>query len=384
MKRIVKKVFLAKMGLAAILVVCFVSAASGTDKVRFFAADNPQFQYMGRVAVESGEATYNWPGVTVSVEFSGRSLGIRLKGGERNYFNVWVDDYPAQVIRAVNDTVWWFPERLSRGKHQLRLVKRTEADMGTTVFYGVYLGEKEQLIQPAALPDRKLLFVGNSITCGYGTEGKDRMERFKPSTENCEKSYATILSRAFGAQYHLISHSGLGMVRNYGDPEKRSIERKPMPARLDYLLDNDPAKTYDLKDYQPDAIVVNLGTNDFSTQPFPDEADFVEAGKTLLHRLLITYPGVKIFCIAGPMIDEPAFTFTKRMVDEVKGEIGSEDVVFVGVPGSLMDPETDLGSDSHPSYRGQLKTAGMILPVMGTVLRWDFKMDEILPTIQGH
>jgi lysophospholipase L1-like esterase len=379
-----KKGYLLKVGLVVLIVVWFASAVWGSGKISFFAANSPQFQYMGRVAVESGEATYNWPGVTVAVDFSGRLLGIRLKGGERNYFNVWVEDYPAQVVHAVTDTVWWFPERLSRGKHQLRIVKRTEADMGIAVFYGLYLGEKEQLIQPAPLPDRKLLFIGNSITCGYGTEGKDRTERFKPSTENCEKSYATIIARAFDAQYHLISHSGLGMVRNYGDSEKLSVNRKPMPARLDYLLDNDSTKKYDINKYQPDAIVVNLGTNDFSTQPFPDEADFLEAGKALLYRLLAIYPGVKIFCITGPMMDEPAFTYTKRMVHEVQGETNSDDVVFVGVPRELMNPETDLGSDSHPSYRGQLKTAGMILPVMGTVLHWDFLMDEILPVIQSH
>ena len=379
-----KKGYLMKIGLVVFIVVWFVAAAWGTDKTSFFAADRSQFQYMGRVNVEHGKATYNWPGVTVSVDFSGRLLGIRLDGGDRNYFNVWVDDYPAEVVHAVNDTVWWFPRRLSRGKHHLRLVKRTEADMGPATFYGLYLGANEKLIQPAPPPDRKLLFIGNSITCGYGTEGKDRSERFKPSTENCEKSYATIIARAFDAQYHLISHSGLGMVRNYGDQEKRSEKRKPMPARLEYLLDNDSTKKYDLNDYQPDAIVINLGTNDFSTQPFPDETDFVEAGKALLYRLLVAYPGVKIFCITGPMTDEPAFTYTKRTVHELRGETNSGGLVFVGVPLQLMNPETDLGADSHPSYRGQLKTAGMILPVMGTVLHWDFLMDEILPVIQSH
>ncbi len=379
-----KKGCLLRIGLVAIIVVWFVSAAWGKDTRNFFAADRPEFQYMGRVLINQGEATYNWPGVTVAVDFSGKVLGIRLKGGERNYFNVWVDDYPVQVVHAVNDTVWWFPERLSRGQHQLRLVKRTEADMGTAVFYGLYLGAKEQLIQPAALLERKLLFIGNSITCGYGTEGGNRTERFNPSTENCEKSYAPIMARAFNAQYHLISHSGLGMVRNYGDPEKLSVKLKPMPARLDYLLDNDSTRRYDLNNYEPEAIVVNLGTNDFSTHPFPDEADFVEAGKALLHQLLATYPGVKIFCIAGPMMDEPAFTCTKRMVHEVRVETNSGDVVFVGVPRQLLNPETDLGSDSHPSYRGQLKTAGMILPVIGTVLNWDFSMDEILPVLKSY
>ncbi len=373
-----KKGYLLKIGLVVLIIVWFVSAVWGSDKTSFFAADCPQFQYMGRVDVEHGKATYNWPGVTVLVDFSGSLLGIRLEGGERNYFNVWVDDYPAQVVYAVNDTVWWFPERLSRGKHQLRLVKRTEADMGTAVFYGLYLGEKEQLIQPAALPNRKLLFIGNSITCGYGTEGKDRTERFKPSTENCEKSYATIIARAFNAQYHLISHSGLGMVRNYGDQEKISTKLAPMPVRLEYLLDNDSTQMYNLKNYVPDAIVVNLGTNDFSSQPFPDENDFIGEGKKLIRKLKQEFPDAKIVCVTGPMTNEPCFTYIKRMVEELRMELNPQDIVFIGIPTNLLNAEEDLGSSWHPSYRGQLKSAHMIIPVLGSMLNWNYMLKEIL------
>ncbi len=362
--------------------LCLVLSAFSSDKNRFVPANDDAFQYMGRVDAQNNFVRFNWPGVTVRTDFSGKILGVRLKGGDRNYFNVWVDDHPAHVVHAKNDTVWWFPGKLNKGVHQLRIVKRTEADMGMAEFYGLFIGGKEELKAPAPLPERKIMFIGNSITCGYGTEGKSRTERFNPATENCEKSYAPIIARAFDAQFHLVAHSGLGMVRNYGDPEKLSVKLKPMPARLDYLLDNDSTKRYDLESYQPQAIVVNLGTNDFSTQPFPDEADFVRAGKELLHRLLKTYPGVKIFCVTGPMMDEPCFTYTKRMVHEVRIETNSGDVVFVGVPRQLMNLEKDLGSDSHPSYRGQLKTAGMILPVMGTVMGWDFSLEEIRSVLE--
>lgn len=164
-----KKTYLLKISLLLIVVFWLSSTIWGSDKTTFFAADSPKYQYMGQVAINEGEATSCWPSVTVAVDFSGKLLGIPLKGGECNYFNVWVDDYP---VHAVNNTVWWFPEHLSRGQHQLRLVKRTNADMGTAVFYGLYLGEIENLIQPAALPERKLLFIRNSLTCAYGTEGE--------------------------------------------------------------------------------------------------------------------------------------------------------------------------------------------------------------------
>lgn len=359
------------------IVVLFFSSVKGQEKCEYIPATHSNIEYMGRVELQNEQARFNWPGVVVSANFTGTELGIRIKGGARNYFNVWVDDQSERVIHAVNDTVWWFPERLSKGSHRLRLVKRTEADMGMATFYGLYIGKKEQLLNPALLPERKILFIGNSITCGYGTEGKNKLERFKPSTENCEKSYATIIARSFNAQYQLTSHSGLGMVRNYGDSLRLSVKRKPMPARLEYLFDSDSTKQYNLNNYRPDAVVINLGTNDFSTKPFPDEADFIVAGKKLIQKIRNTFPGVKVFCITGPMINEPCYTYTKKIVETVRIEMNTIDVVFVGVPKDLLNSESDLGSDWHPSYRGQAKTANHILPVMSTVLDWDFSLDEI-------
>ncbi len=365
-----------KRALLIIFLFCW-SFIQASEKTKYISAGNEAFQYMGRVQPANGIALYNWPGVTVSIDFTGKELGIRIEGGPKNYFNVWVDDQTEKSFRAVNDTVWWFPGRLSGGMHHLRLVKRTEGGMGMAEFAGIYIGKKELVKRPAPLSARKILFIGNSITCGYGTEGKNKMEHFKPSTENCEKSYATIIARAFDSQYQLISHSGLGMVRNYGDPKKLSVERKPMPARLEYFFDEDSTQKYDLKNYVPDAVVINLGTNDFSTESFPDEADFIGAGEKLIFSILDRFPGVKIFCITGPMIDEPCFSYTKKMVGAVRNKKNTKDVVFVGVPVDLLNTEKDLGSDWHPSYRGQLKTANMIIPVMGTVLDWNFSLNEI-------
>jgi len=353
------------------------SSTQASAKTKFIPAGDEAFQYMGRVQLVNDTALFNWPGVTVSVDFTGVELGIRIKGGKRNYFNVRVDNQPEEIFRAVNDTVWWFPGKLSGGIHHLRLVKRTEGEMGMAGFSGIYIGYTESVRRPEPLPVRKILFIGNSITCGYGVEGKNKAEHFKPSTENCEKSYATIIARAFGSQYQLASHSGLGMVRNYGDPKKLSVKRKPMPARLDYFFDEDSTRKYDLKNYIPDAVVINLGTNDFSTKPVPDKTDFIDAGEKLIFRLLDIFPGIKIFCITGPMTNEPCFSYTKEMVESVRKAKKAKDVVFVGVPVDLLNPEKDLGSDSHPSYRGQLKSANLIIPVMGTVLDWNFSLDEI-------
>ncbi len=357
-----------------LLITCFITASAQKNET-FTPASSESFNYSGRVDIENEQANFNWPGVTVSTIFSGNKLGVRIKGGNQNYFNVWVDENSVWVLYAPVDSTYYYPEKLSRGKHGLQIVKRTEANMGMANFFGVVTTKGKKLDCPAEVNTRKLLFIGNSITCGYGTEGKDKTEHFKPATENCEKSYATILARAFNAQYHLISHSGLGMVRNYGDTNK--VSSWPMPTRLNYLFDNDSTKQFDINSFRPDAVVINLGTNDFSTKPFPDEPDFVNAGIKLIGKIRSSFPGVKIFCISGPMINGLCYSDTKKMVESVCDEMNTKDVFFIGVPVDLLNSDNDLGSDWHPSYRGQTKTANKILPVMANVLNWSYSTLEI-------
>jgi hypothetical protein len=53
-------------------------------------------------------------------------------------------------------------------------------------------------------------------------------------------------------------------------------------------------------------VVINLGTNDFSTKPFPDKNVFEEAYNSLINRVRLLYSHVTIFCVSGPMIGEHA------------------------------------------------------------------------------
>ena len=109
--------------------------------------------------------------------------------------------------------------------------------MGNATFRGVVLDSDGEIIKCKHRPARKIMFIGNSITCGYGTEGKNKHERFRPETENNYYSYAPITARAFDADYHCVSHSGLGVVRQYND-KKQVSETPQMPERFEYILDN--------------------------------------------------------------------------------------------------------------------------------------------------
>jgi hypothetical protein len=42
-----------------------------------------------------------------------------------------------------------------------------------------------------------------------------------------------------------------------------------------------------------------------------------------------------------------------------------------------MDPEKDFGSDYHPNFIGQRKMAAHVLPVISSILGWDYQDKEL-------
>jgi hypothetical protein len=86
-------------------------------------------------------------------------------------------------------------------------------------------------LTPSKRPARRIEFIGNSITCGYGVLSDSSNCHFSPQTEDAGMSYAAILSRRLHADYHLVAYSGKGMVRNYGDKNKTSVN--PMLSLYD-------------------------------------------------------------------------------------------------------------------------------------------------------
>jgi len=368
---------LKKSVLLSMLVVGFYMVIFAQPRVQMFDADHAAFSYFGRTDRSDPKAVkFDWPGVYLRCAFTGNTLEIRIKGGARDYFNVFVDDQPAKVIHSVTDSVFVISGLTGNSKHELLLTKRTESEMGVACFYGIAIAPHGKIFASMVKNIREIEFIGNSITCGYGTEGLSGNERFKPETENSYFSYASIVARAFSADYALIAHSGLGIIRNYNDKSKISTKLLPMPPRFDRVLDTDSVKKWNFKQSVPDAVVINLGTNDYSTLPYPDKAVFKLHYEKLIEKIVEVYGKIPVFCIVGPMTNEPCYSIVKEVVEDYNLTHNDIKVYFAGIPNGLLNNSNDLGSDGHPSYRGQRKTAACLIPLMANVLKWSYRDTE--------
>ena len=77
------------------------------------------------------------------------------------------------------------------------------------------------------------------------------------------------------------------------------------------------------------------------------------------------------------MTDEPCYSYVKEMVEDFRSVNQRRNVYFVGIPTYLMNPDKDLGSDTHPNYSGQRKMAAHVLPVISSILEWEYDGKEL-------
>jgi lysophospholipase L1-like esterase len=349
-------------------VACSTTVVVQTEKTGLIDADDPNIQYVGRFNFANPkEVVFDWPGVIIQAKFKGSSCAVRLEDG-KNEYAVIVDNYAPRILTTDTSKVYRLISGLDDSKeHTIKIQKRTETFVGKGIFYGFILDRGSTLLSPDKGPDRRIEFIGNSITCGYGDEGESANCSFSPATENANMSYASITSRALQADYSLVAYSGRGVVRNYGDVNKTS--RDPMPSLYDRTCFYDSTVKWNFKNWIPQVVVINLGTNDFSTKPYPDKDVFQRAYLDLIKRVRLLYPGVTIFCLCGPMIEEPCLSYIREVVGNDQLMKREKDVFFIEIKRSAL-ADTDWGCDMHPNIYGMQKMADMIVPAIKLRMNW--------------
>lgn len=264
----------------------------GGDAATPASPGEPGVRFVGRVDTSDATgARFAWSGTGILARFSGTSLGVRLGGNQQ--YSVLIDGVlqPKLVSTGASDPI---ATGLAQGEHQVEIYRRTEASQGVSQFLGFDIGEGELLAPPPA-PARRIEIIGDSVSTGYGDEGTLPCG-FSADTENHYLTYGAIAARALDAELTTIAWSGKGIVYNY---DTDVVE--PMPALYGRTLPQDPGSTYDFASV-PNVVVINLGTNDFSTEGDPTTELFGGEYTKLLERVRGAYPDAFILCTVGPLL----------------------------------------------------------------------------------
>ncbi|MGN0706523.1 MAG: GDSL-type esterase/lipase family protein [Faecalibacterium sp.] len=151
------------------------------------------------------------------------------------------------------------------------------------------LAYREGEFLPLPAPAYRLEFVGDSITSGEGTLGAVQEEDWVGAFFSAENHYARMTADALGAEYRCISQSGWGVVSGWDNdprhilplyyPQVCGVAQGERNAALGAQQPNDFAA------WQPDAVIINLGTNDNGAFDNPAWID-PQSGQRFEQRLL--------------------------------------------------------------------------------------------------
>ena len=178
--------------------------------------------------------------------------------------------------------------------HTVELYRQTEGPQGDSQLMAITIAGGA-LVAPPPAPARLIEVVGDSITCGYGTLGTLSDSDCFP-TESHWDTYEAVAARALGADVSTIAMSGQGAYRNYGGDMNNTL-----PMVYTRALTNDASPAWDFRT-QPQAVIVNLGTNDISNGKGDPGAPFETAYAGLLASIRSKNPGALIVCIIGPLL----------------------------------------------------------------------------------
>ncbi len=320
-------------------------------------------RFVGRVEVGSADqARYAWSGAGFVARFVGTGVAVRLRD-ETNEHQVVLDGRPLPTLVATRGVERYLvAECLPPGEHRLEVYRRTEALFGVTHFLGIEVADGH-LLDPGPAPARRIEVVGDSISCGYGNEGSTPDCRFSADTENHYTSYGAVLARSLHAELSTVAWSGRGVVKNYngepGDHMGRLYER---------TLPESPSSPWSQRESN-DAVIVNLGTNDYSTEPDPDDDRFVRAYVALLEQIRHGNPRAFILCTVGPMLAgqdlERAEAGIARAV-ELRRSAGDARVAAH----RMTTPNERPGCDWHPGVAAHRRMAEELAVPIRTALDW--------------
>lgn len=275
------------------------SAAERRKALTFFKADNPYIQYTGRIDFSNPLLPRFWsPGVYIKAKFKGQVCEIVLNdeepgGNNHNYIEIVIDNKkPFRIQTKGKTNTIKAAGGLSNGEHTITICKNTESGIGYIEFAGLRC---KGLYILEDMPLRKIEFIGNSITCGSGSDLSkipcDKGQWY--DQQNAYYSYGAVAARSLKAQWQLSAVSGIGLIHSCCNMNIT------MPQVFDKVNMRSNAIKWNFKKYDPQVVTVCLGQND----GLQDSIKFCKAYVQFLKDIRKHYANADIVCLTSPMAD---------------------------------------------------------------------------------
>ena len=340
-------------------------------------------KYIGRTLYQDSILWLALSGSGITFTFHGKQLSVTLQGDDHTS----ADTDHARIGVFINgerilDTMIKEPQTtytlLQSEKLQtctVSVLKLSEAPMSIVGIESITTDDAASLT-PAPARQHRIEFIGDSITCGYGTDDKDLSHSFTTASEDVTKAFAYRTASLLDTDYSMVSYSGYGVYSGFTDTDIRNtVELLPLYypmvgfSRGTWKGNAITTADWDFTSYVPDLIVINLGTNDDSyCQDIPDRQEqFTRCYKDFLEMVRSYNPHAMILCVYGVM-NNRLLPFLEKAIKEYKKETGDTHICYLPLP---THTEADgYVIDYHPSLYTHEKISRLVASKIKELMGW--------------
>ena len=339
---------------------------------------------MGRTKREEGILYLGYSCSAIEFEFEGKKAEVILQSdyvegdsAHRAWVAVVVNG-SAEPVKRFNPHPGTHTYTLYESSEKqcvtIRLVKMSEAAFDKVGIKAI-VTDNELPIKPTKEMERKIEFIGDSITCGFGVEGLNGVDLFDTMQENPWTAYAARTARMLEADYHLVSWSGIGIISSWiPESEDDPLEEPLMPdlyqytdKSLEQAMGFHTYEKWDTKRFTPDCIVVNLGTNDMSyTRGIKERIDvFGKAYADFLRDIRTKNPQAVILCVLG-VLGQELFPEIEKQVTALQ----RTDRHIYSHQLKLQLESDGIGAEGHPSLKTHIKLADDLGSKICEIMNW--------------
>ncbi|KAI7841724.1 hypothetical protein COHA_004590 [Chlorella ohadii] len=287
---------------------------------------------------------------------------------------------------------------VSPGSHVLTITKLSEARYGAAWLQSISLPSGGRFLPPPPSPGmlsgRRMLFLGDSFTAGWGNTDGRSCKGADAHNMNTLLAYSGLTARALNADAQILAWSGTGLLtyaKRYQTSWPQWKIRAAAPLGTEFLLRADalsPSSRYNLAAFQPQVVVLAMGTNDFLQKdggasdkrapPFglPNLKAWQDGYLAVVQELRRAYPSAAIVNLvwpreqldAGVLSQDQAQRYQQRMAAafERLRAAGMPNVHMLQLSGAGLDSSNWCGA--HPDVAAHALLAPQLEKFIRSIL----------------
>jgi lysophospholipase L1-like esterase len=235
-------------------------------------------KYFGRWVDIGEKKLSNWGGAYFKTDFTGTTVKIKLSAKVK--LAVKIDDLDDVYYYSAEGIVNLTPEPLADGRHSLRVATQYQNDV--MLFEGLLLDGGAALAEPQYYGNI-IEFIGDSLTSGYKL---DPTELYGVALTD----YAWLAAEALNYEHTQIAQTGICLTD--GVDNKVGMSVKYFKTGID---DTAASPDWDFSKYQPEFVVINLGSNDLSKGITSE--NYQAEYETFIENIRAKYPNAYILAL---------------------------------------------------------------------------------------